>query len=176
MKKSIFLFLSIILCGSIQSQSLVAIGNFIIEQNDFTIAREILIKSGYELFTSAELQSLGHNPKTKIIGTKSEIASKSIMGIVTAKSQNGGISSTEFLCFDNDVSNFDDDITDVGYKLFGSRKYIEAKRIKINEVSYRRIGDDYVDTVIIKYLLTKNGEGIQGANVKFSRTRRKLNN
>lgn len=84
MKKIFILFVfAILISVNANSQSVGALGNFIIEQDDFMTARNLLIRSGFTLFSNNELKAFGHNPSIKVIGTKGLNPSNSIMANIT---------------------------------------------------------------------------------------------
>jgi len=174
MKKTFILFiLTILISVNANSQSVGALGNFIIEQNDFMTARNLLIRSGFTLFSNNELKLFGHNPSIKIIGTRGENTSNSIMANITATSQEGGnIKMAVFICSESYAAYLDADLSKVGYDIVGSREYVEAKKNNISEVTYQRIAGDYIDTVVIKYGESEEYGGVGPAEATF---KRKLN-
>ena len=88
MKKVSFLFVfALLISVNLYSQSITALGNFILQQNNFTVAKNLLREKGFTLFSSDELKAFGHNPSTVIIGTKGANPSNSIMAVINAISQ-----------------------------------------------------------------------------------------
>lgn len=171
MKKIFILFVfAILISVNANSQSVGALGNFIIEQDDFMTARNLLIRSGFTLFSNNELKLFGHNPSTKVIGTKGENTSNSIMANITATSQESGkIKTAVFICSESYAAYLDADLSKVGYDIVGSREYIEAKKFNISEVTYQRIAGNYIDTVIIKYGESEEYGGVGPAEATFTR-------
>lgn len=174
MKKIFTFFVFIIFIRvNANSQSISALGNSIIEYDDFMTARGLLARSGFTLFSNDELKAFGHNPSIVIIGTKGRNPSNSIMANITAMSQKSGkIKTAVFICSESYSSYLDRDLSGVGYSIIGSRKYIESK-FKISEVTYRRIEGNYIYTVVVKYGEPDIQGGVGPAEVIFSRNLKK---
>lgn len=152
--KRVFCALMLIFCINIlsYSQSVTALGNFILEQNDFTTAKNLLRGKGFTLFSSEELKAFGHNPNTVIIGTKGMNPSNSIIANITAISQtNSGIKEATFICSKAYSDYLESDLFDSSYKKVKEREYVEGGKFKIVEKTYHRIFIDNIDIAIIKF-------------------------
>lgn len=175
MKKMFCLFVfAILISVNANSQSVVALENFIIEKDDFMTARNLLTRSGFTLFSNNELKLFGHNPSTKVIGTKGENTSNSIMANITATSKEiGKIKTAVFICSESYAAYLDADLSKVGYDIVGSREYVENVKFNISEVTYQRTAGNYTDTVIIKYGESEEYGGVGPTEATFSRKPKK---
>lgn len=153
MKKVSFLFVfALLISVNLYSQSVTALGNFILEQNNFTVAKNLLREKGFTLFSSDELEAFGHNPSTVIIGTKGANPSNSIMAVINAISQtNSRIKEATFICSKPYASHIVSDLSDAGYKKAKEREYVEGGKFKIFEKTYHRIVGNNTNIAIIKF-------------------------
>lgn len=149
-----FLVLAILVSLNVNSQSVCAIGNFIIEHDDFTVAKNVLTRYGFTLFSAQDLKAFGHNPSTVIIGTKGDNPSNSIMANIAAIStKDSRIKEATLICPKTYAMYIESDLADTGYKKKGEREYVEDGRFKVKEKTYERfIGDPKnIDSAIIKF-------------------------
>lgn len=153
-KVFILLTITILISVNVKSQSVCALGNFIIEQDDFTIAKKLLKGKGFTLFSSEELKVFGHNPSTIIIGTKGSNQSNSIMANIAAIStKDCRIKEATFICSKSYAMYIESDLADTGYKKKNEREYVEEERFKVKEKTYERFLSDSkdIDVAIIKF-------------------------
>lgn len=153
-KVFILLAITVLISVNVKSQSVCALGNFIIEQDDFAIAKGQLARSGFTLFSAQELEAFGHNPSTIIIGTKGSNQSNSIMANIAAIStKDSRIKEATFICSKSYAMYIESDLADTGYKKKNEREYVENNRFKVKEITYERFLSDSknVDVAIIKF-------------------------
>lgn len=153
MKKVFFLFVfALLISVNLYSQSVTALGNFILEQNNFTTTKNLLKSKGFTLFSSEELKVFGHNPNIVIIGTKGVNPSNSLMASITAISQtNSRIKEATFICSKVYADYLESDLSNTSYNKVKEREYVEGGRFKIIEKTYHRISGDNTDIAIIKF-------------------------
>jgi hypothetical protein len=165
--KKILLLITIALFVSINTSSQIcALGNFIIEKNDFTIAKGILNRYNYILSSDRDVEALGNNPNTKIIGTKGTDPTNSIMVTVEALNlKNNGIKMVTFICAKGYAIYLETDLSETGYNKTKEREYVEDGRFNVIEKTYLRTSGSTTDTVVIKF--TPSG----AAQVTFKRVK-----
>lgn len=166
--KKILIFTILILFFNLESkgQRVCALGNFILERNDFSVSKNILAREGFSFLSMQELKAFGHNPKTKIIATKGYSPSNSMMVVVDrVSSTSTEISKIVIICAEMYALYLDRSFTFVGYSLVKNREYIQDGRFKIVEDTYHRTISNITHIVVIKY--NENG----GAEISFTSKR-----
>lgn len=149
-----FLVFAILISVNVNSQSVCAFGNSIIEHDDFTAAKNILTRSGFSLFSDKELKAFGHNPSTVIIGTKGDNPSNSIMANIAAIStKDSRIKEATFICSKAYAMYLESDLSNTGYKKKSEREYVEDGRFKVTEKTYERflVDPKNIDAATVKF-------------------------
>lgn len=168
--KKCFLFFALVLSINLNAQSISVLGNYIIETDDFNSTQRVLVGKGFYIFSDAELNAFGHNPSLKIIGTKGNNPSNSIMVNVTAKSKESNrVKNVVIICPYMWAIYIEEDLFRVGYQEVSTREYIENKKFNVTEVTYQRIVEDKIDKVVVKYGMSDDGTKIVSAEATFER-------
>lgn len=168
MKNILLLLFIITMFSSSASSQVSALGNDIIEKNDFDYAKAILLRYNFTFYSDEEVTALGNNSRIRAIGTKGTNPSNSIMAVIDAVSlQNSGIKMATFICCKAYAMYIENDLFEVGYEKADEREYLEDGKFKVIEKTYKRSTENITDTVIAKF--TMQGD----AQVTFKRSKNK---
>lgn len=87
--------------------------------------------------------------------------------ITATNPDSGKIKTALLICSESYIAYLDADLSKVEYDIVESRKYIEAKKFKILEVTYQRTVGSYIDAVVIEYKESEEYGGVGLAETTF---------